>query len=156
MSRVVCECILSKITMKGGAQYAKHRTCYWNAIHQLRFQDVRELFCDTAEITWPNTEEVFTLDEFIAVNEAYPGEWEEEVLKCYETGDMIISETMVKGQEVSYLAIGFFTIQGGKITALREYWTAVEAVPEWRKELLKSRQGMHAFSVFLSHHSRSF
>ena len=103
---------------------------YWNAIHELRFQDVRELFCDTAEITWPNTEEVFTLDEFIAVNEAYPGEWEEEVLKCYETGDMIISETMVKGQEV---------IQGGKITALREYWTAVEAVPEWRKELLKSR-----------------
>ena len=67
---------------------------YWNAIHELRFQDVRELFCDTAEITWPNTEEVFTLDEFIAVNEAYPGEWEEEVLKCYETGDMIISETM--------------------------------------------------------------
>ena len=64
---------------------------------------------------------------------------EEEVLKCYETGDMIISETMVKGQEVSFLAIGFFTIQGGKITALREYWTAVEAVPEWRKELLKSR-----------------
>ena len=46
---------------------------YWNAIHDLRFQDVRELFCDTAEITWPNTEEVFTLDEFIAVNEAYPG-----------------------------------------------------------------------------------
>ena len=92
---------------------------YWNAIHDLRFQDVRELFCDTAEITWPNTEEVFTLDEFIAVNEAYPGEWEEEVLKCYETGDMIISETMVKGQEVSFLAIGFFTIQGGKITALR-------------------------------------
>ena len=91
---------------------------YWNAIHELRFQDVRELFCDTAEITWPNTEEV---------------------LKCYETGDMIISETMVKGQEVSFLAIGFFTIQGGKITALREYWTAVEAVPEWRKELLKSR-----------------
>ena len=43
---------------------------YWNAIHELRFQDVRELFCDTAEITWPNTEEVFTLDEFIAVNEA--------------------------------------------------------------------------------------
>ena len=112
---------------------------YWNAIHELRFQDVRELFCDTAEITWSNTEEVFTLDEFIAVNEAYPGEWEEEVLKCYETGDMIISETMVKGQEVSFLAIGFFTIQGGKITALREYWTAVEAVPEWRKELLKSR-----------------
>ena len=84
---------------------------YWNAIHELRFQDVRELFCDTAE----------------------------KVLKCYETGDMIISETMVKGQEVSFLAIGFFTIQGGKITALREYWTAVEAVPEWRKELLKSR-----------------
>ena len=82
---------------------------YWNAIHDLRFQDVRELFCDTAEITWPNTEEVFTLDEFIAVNEA------------------------------SFLAIGFFTIQGGKITALREYWTAVEAVPEWRKEQLKSR-----------------
>ena len=27
---------------------------YWNAIHELRFQDVRELFCDTAEITWPN------------------------------------------------------------------------------------------------------
>ena len=24
---------------------------YWNAIHELRFQDVRELFCDTAEIT---------------------------------------------------------------------------------------------------------
>ena len=44
---------------------------YWNAIHDLRFQDVRELFCDTAEITWPNTEEVFTLDEFIAVKEGH-------------------------------------------------------------------------------------
>ena len=38
------------------------------------------------KITWPNTEEVLYPDEFIAVNEAYPGEWEEEVLKCYEIG----------------------------------------------------------------------
>ncbi len=102
--------------------------------------------CDTAEITWPNTEEVFTLDEFIAVNEDYPGEWEEEVLKCYETGDMIISETMVKGQEVSFLAIGFFTIQGGKITALREYWTAVEAVPGMKRAGKADRECMHSLS----------
>ena len=26
---------------------------YWNAIHELRFQDVRELFCDTAELHGP-------------------------------------------------------------------------------------------------------
>ncbi|MFR5526920.1 MAG: hypothetical protein ACLTJG_18715 [[Clostridium] innocuum] len=84
---------------------------YWNAIHELRFQDVRELFCDTAEITWPNTEEVFTLDEFIAVNEAYPGEWEEEVLKCTNR-DMIISETMVKGWCI--LRLGFFITGEGK------------------------------------------
>ena len=108
-------------------------------LHELRFDDVRALFSETAVITWPNTEEVFTLDEFIAVNEAYPGEWDEEVLQCYKAEDRIISETMVKGKEVSFLAIGFFTIQEGKITALREYWTAVEAAPEWRKELLKSR-----------------
>lgn len=112
---------------------------YWNAIHELRFDDVRALFSETAVITWPNTEEVFTLDEFIAVNEAYPGEWDEEVLQCYKAEDRIISETMVKGKEVSFLAIGFYKIQEGKITALREYWTAVEAAPEWRKELLKSR-----------------
>ena len=79
---------------------------YWNAIHELRFQDVRELFCDTAEITWPNTEEVFTLDEFIAVNEAYPGEWEEEVLHIYEANDILISEASVKGKDMTFLKIG--------------------------------------------------
>lgn len=110
---------------------------YWKAIHELRFEALRELFNATAVITWPNTEEVFTLDEFIYVNRAYPGEWDEEVLQVYETGTTLISEAMVTGKERSFLAISIFTIQDGKITSLREYWTVVEEAPKWRKQLLK-------------------
>lgn len=110
---------------------------YWNAIHELRFDDLRELFHTTAVITWPNTEEVFTVDEFIYVNRVYPGAWDEEVLQVYEIGTTLISEAMVTGKELSFLAISIFTIQDGKITSLREYWSAVEEAPKWRKQLLK-------------------
>ena len=110
---------------------------YWNAIHEQRFDDVRSLFHDTSQITWPNTQEVFKLDDFIYVNEVYPGEWEEEVLHIYEANDILISEASVKGKDMTFLTIGIFQIRNGKIADLREYWTAVEEIPQWRKELLK-------------------
>ena len=110
---------------------------YWNAIHEQRFDDVRALFHETAQITWPNTQVVFMLDDFIYVNEVYPGEWEEEVLHIYEANDILISEASVKGKDMTFLTIGIFQIRNGKIADLREYWTAVEEIPQWRKELLK-------------------
>ena len=49
---------------------------FWNAVLQQDADAIREYFHPTAFVNWHNTNEHFTVEEFVRANCEYPGEWD--------------------------------------------------------------------------------
>jgi len=47
-------------------------TTFWNEMKSGRYEKLRPLFHEDSSIVWPNTKEVFSVSEYIKVNESYP------------------------------------------------------------------------------------
>lgn len=97
---------------------------YWKAVLTQDAANMRKYFHASAYINWHNTNEHFTLEEFIRANCEYPDKWDGEVERVEEIGDLIISVTHVYdvNQTVSFHAISFFQIKNGRIVSIDEYW----------------------------------
>ena len=48
---------------------------FWQAVVRQDARQLKEYFAADAQIRWHNTNELFTADEFIRANCAYPGRW---------------------------------------------------------------------------------
>lgn len=107
---------------------------FWKSIVQQNPDEIRRYFKETATIRWHNTNEEFTLDEFIRVNCEYPGEWNGEVERIEEIEDIIITVTRVFSTDnsVSVHVTSFFRMEDGKIVSMDEYWSDDGEAPEWR------------------------
>ena len=107
---------------------------FWKSIVKQNPDEIRRYFKETATIRWHNTNEEFTLDEFIRANCEYPGEWDGEIERIEEIGDLIITVTRVFSTDnsVSVHATSFLRIEDGKIVSMDEYWSDDGEAPEWR------------------------
>ena len=63
---------------------------YWQAVLRQDADAMREFFHENAVMCWHNTNERFTLAEFLRANCAYPGSWDGTVERVEETGDLLI------------------------------------------------------------------
>lgn len=83
-----------------------------------------------------NTNEHFTVEEFIRANCEYPGEWDGEVEKVITTDMHIITATHVfsKDGSISCHATSFIRVVDGKIASVDEYWGDDGAAPQWRQD----------------------
>lgn len=97
---------------------------------------IKKYFHDNAYINWHNSNEQFTVDEFIRANCEYPGYWEGEVKRTEEFENLIVTVTFVKmkNKDVSFYAVSFFKISEDKILSLDEYWGDNGSPPLWRIE----------------------
>lgn len=109
---------------------------FWSAVLRQDARAIRDWFHPTAWVNWHNTNEHFTVEEFIRANCEYPGLWDGEVEKCIETGDKIITVTHVYTQDrqLSFHVTSFIIVAGGKIAAIDEYWGDDGEPPRWRQE----------------------
>lgn len=87
-------------------------------------------FAPDAVIRWPNTREVFTVEEFVRANSEYPGDWQIAVERATEE----LSVIRASMGEDEYRAVSLFRFNGDKITELTEYWGDVGDPPAWRRE----------------------
>ena len=62
---------------------------YWQAVLRQDAPAIREYFWEDAYICWHNTDERFTVEEFIRANCEYPGQWDGEVKRLVQDGDQI-------------------------------------------------------------------
>ncbi len=87
-------------------------------------------------MNWHCTNEHFTVDEFIIANCEYPGEWDGEVKRVEEKGDLIIAVANVypKDRSASFHAVSFIKIKDDKIVAMDEYWADDGLPPQWRTD----------------------
>ena len=106
----------------------------WNDMDTQNWDNLPAYFHDDAKISWPNTDEEFTVDEFVRVNREYPGKWAIRVERLIEAGNTIVSVVKVEAPGLSFHAVSFFDFADGKIKALDEYWGVDEEPPEWRVE----------------------
>lgn len=99
--------------------------------------EMRKFFHKTATIKWYNTNEKFTLDEYIKVNCEYPDEWEGKIEKSEKIKDLIILVALInsKTKNISFYVTSFLKILDNKIIELDEYWGDNGIPPKWRIDM---------------------
>ena len=107
---------------------------YWNATLRQDAAAMRMYFHPDAYINWHNTNEHFTVEEYIRANCEYPGSWNGEIERVETVGSLIITATHVweTGGLSSFHVTSFIQIENGKILSVDEYWGDDGKAPQWR------------------------
>ena len=110
---------------------------YWDAVIGQDAQSMTTFFWEDAQIRWHNTNECFSVSEFIRANCEYPGQWHGEIEHIVNNGSLVITVTHIYNHEetVSHHAVTFFTLKEGKIAGIDEYWGEDGLPPRWRQEM---------------------
>lgn len=108
---------------------------FWKAIAEQDAEKIRSYFNKTATIRWHNTNEQFTLEEFIKANCEYPGKWEAEVERIQKIENLIITAVKVFNNDTSVHATSFIKIEDDKIVSMDEYWGDDGKPPQWRLDM---------------------
>ncbi|MEL3907252.1 MAG: nuclear transport factor 2 family protein [Treponema sp.] len=110
---------------------------YWQAVLRQQPDKIKPFFHEEAYINWHNTNERFTVDEFVKANCEYPGKWDGTIEKVVEKDNVIITVVCVFSQDkkTSFHVTSFITIEGGKIISLDEYWGGDGKAPQWRLDM---------------------
>lgn len=110
---------------------------YWKAVAAQEEAALRAFFAPDAVIRWYNTNECFTVSEFLRANCEYPGDWAGAVerVEPTERGAVTAARVWTRDGGMSFHAVSFFTLEDGKIKALDEYWGDDGPAPQWRREL---------------------
>ena len=106
----------------------------WKDIIEQNPKKLKRYFNSNAIINWHNTNESFTVEEYIIANCEYPGNWCGEVEKLEVIGDLAISVTRVwlSDNSSSFHATSFIRFSGEKIISIDEYWGDDTNPPQWR------------------------
>lgn len=109
---------------------------FWACMDQQRWDDLPGFFAPAATIFWPNTNEKFTVQDFVSANKHYPGRWHIAIERIEQTPSTIITVVKVSlaQGDASFHATSFFDFAAGeeKIVRLHEYWGDDGAPPAWR------------------------
>ena len=103
---------------------------------------IRGYFAKDAVICWHDSNEQFTLDEFIKANCEYPSTWtcEIERIEKYEKGFVIAAQLdhPKDGFYVKYVSFVELDAEE-KVKRLDEYFVTIEEIPQWRKDMKVGR-----------------
>jgi hypothetical protein len=110
---------------------------YWKATLEQNEKEMKTFFHKDAVIRWHNTNEQFSVDEYILANCKYPGNWKGNIDRIEVVGDLIITVTKVlsSDEKISLHAISFIKIIDNKITSIDEYWSEDGEPPKWRDSM---------------------
>lgn len=107
---------------------------YWKAVLEQDEKTLPDFFKENALIRWHNTNEEFTVQEFLRANCEYPGEWDGSVQRVECAGNIMITAAHVhtKDGTLSFHVVSFFKMEEGRIAEVDEYWGDDGPVPAWR------------------------
>lgn len=110
---------------------------FWTAVLRQDREAIRSYFAPDAYVNWHCSNEHFTVEEFIQANCDYPGQWDGEIQRLEQTGDLTISVTHVytRDRALSFHVTSFIKVRDGKILSVDEYWGDDGPAPQWRQDM---------------------
>lgn len=110
---------------------------FWTAVLRQDREAIRSYFAPDAYVNWHCSNEHFTVEEFIQANCDYPGQWDGEIQRLEQTGDLTISVTHVytRDRALSFHVTSFIKSRDGKILSVDEYWGNDGPAPQWRQDM---------------------
>ena len=107
---------------------------FYDSILNQNALEIKKFFNEDAYIDWHNTNERFTVDEFIEVNCTYPDKWSGEVERVEQIGNLIIAVAKVVNiiDDSSFYVNSFILLENEKISKLDEYWGDNGKITQWR------------------------
>ena len=114
---------------------------YWDAVLKQQAEVMRTYFHKEARIRWINTNEGFTVEEFIRANCEYPGNWEGQIERTVAADNTLFTIVHVFSADcqASFHVASLIEIQGDKIIILDEIWGDDGPAPQWRLDLRLGR-----------------
>lgn len=113
---------------------------FWERMQSNDFRWASQLLGDDFVLDWPQSRErIRGRTAFAAMNEEYPshGRWEFTVLRVVGNDDEAVSDVSVTDGVQQARAISFFSVRGGRITALIEFWPEAYDPPANRSHLVE-------------------
>ncbi len=110
---------------------------YWKCTIAQDKEKIKEFFSKDAYINWHNTNEHFTVDEFIKANCEYPDKWDGKIERIETIGNLIITAVHVFAinKPLSFHVTSFIKIENDKIISIDEYWGDDGNPPKWRSDM---------------------
>jgi ketosteroid isomerase-like protein len=97
----------------------------WAAFDSCDWELARACVHDDVVVDWPQSGERWEGREaYIGVNERYPGEWEIDVRRVVDAGDVVVLEAWIEHseRERSTFAVALYELRDGRIARGTEYW----------------------------------
>ncbi len=96
----------------------------WRLFDLGRFRDTLPLFSEDFEAHWPNSRErIRGRENFIALNENYPGDSRCTVRRIEECAGGVVTVTEIANDGTTLFAVSFFSVRDGRIVAAEEYFS---------------------------------
>ena len=83
---------------------------FWRATLAQDAARMREFFHPDAYVNWHNSNEHFTVEEFIRANCEYPGAWDGAIKRIEQAGDLFITATHVYSRDgaLSFHVVSYY------------------------------------------------
>lgn len=110
---------------------------YWADVLRQDAEAIRTYFHPDAWINWNNTNEHFTVDEFVRANCEYPNCWDGEIEQLLSAGDTVVTAVHVftHDRRLHFHVTSFLRIVQDQIMSIEEYWGDDGNAPQWRQNL---------------------
>jgi len=92
-------------------------------------------FAHDAIICWHDSNEQFTVAEYVRANCEYPGKWQGKSIRVEQIDGGVAMVTKIWSNKSTHFVAAFARLKDDKITHLDEYYSDVGDAPGWRKDM---------------------
>jgi ketosteroid isomerase-like protein len=110
----------------------------WRALDASDFSGAGAVLHDDYVGEYPQTgEKIVGRDNYVALNQNYPGRWKVKIRRIIARGDEVVSEVSLHHRGQAVFAVSFFEIREGKILREWDYWAEPYEPPPGREQWIE-------------------
>ncbi|HWG92390.1 MAG TPA: nuclear transport factor 2 family protein [Candidatus Thermoplasmatota archaeon] len=107
----------------------------WDAFNVRDWDRAAKLLSPDFVVDWPQSRErIRGIENFLAVNRNYPGNWWIHVEAVHVAEDVVVSRIRIDIDGRTDYGLSFFKVEGGLLRSAVEYWGETYPAPEWRRQ----------------------
>ena len=114
---------------------------FWRLMASNDFDSVRAVLADDFVLEWPQSKErIRGGTNFARMNAEYPsstGRWSFRIDRLVASGADVVTQVGITDGVLSAVALSFFTVAGGRIVRLVEWWPEPYDAPAHRGHLVE-------------------